>query len=342
MDLKTLSQHLGLSPTTVSRALNGYPEVSEKTRRRVLEAARSLNYRPNSAARRLATGKAAAIGFVMETGERVQTDPHFMEFLAGIGERASRAGLDIHIAPCPEGDMDATYRRLAATRQLDGVILSSPKYRDPRIALLHEIKLPFILHGRSEGIDTPYSWMDIDNAGAFHSAASLLVQMGHRRIGLINGPAGMTFADHREAGMRRALEEAGLAFDPALSSRHDMNEEYGYRATMRCLDGGDPPTALLCASIVVALGAIRALGDRNIAVGPGMSVIAHDDVFPYLRPEHFRVPLTCTRSSIRQAGVRVAERLSGIISGAEIEPQGEVWPVELVMRRSVAPPGGRH
>lgn len=337
VNLKALASHLNLSQTTVSRALNGYPEVSERTRAIVAEAANRLGYSPNQAARRLATGKAGAIGYVMTTGPEVQSDPHFMEFLSGVGEFAITHNFDIHIAPALPAREEATYRRLAATRQVDAVFVSAPVSRDRRIAILDELALPFIVHGRSEGTAAPYSFIDIDNEGGFRDAARLLIKLGHGRIALINGEERMTFADHRERGVRSALAEAGLAFDPRLKRNGAMTEAYGYRSSIELLDRSDPPTAFLCSSMIVALGVIRALTDRRLAPGKDISVIAHDDVFPYLKPENFRTPLTCVRSPIRKAGFRVAERLAAMLSGAEVGPVGETWPVELVVRDSIGP-----
>jgi LacI family transcriptional regulator len=261
-----------------------------------------------------------------------------MEFLTGLGEFATAKGIDIHIAPCPAKEETAAYRRLSSTRQVDGVFVSSPVSKDPRIELLRDISIPFIVHGRSEGVTTRYSFLDIDNISAFRDATKLLLELGHRRLGLINGERSATFAEHREIGMIKALEDAGLGQDPSLVKWAPMSEEHGYRSTISLLDSAEPPTALLCSSIIVALGAIRALGDRGVEVGKGMSVIAHDDVFAYLRPENFRVPLTCTRSSIRKAGYRIAERLTALIDGIEEPGLGEIWPVELIVRNSTARP----
>ncbi|RWH35640.1 MAG: LacI family transcriptional regulator, partial [Mesorhizobium sp.] len=95
MNLKQLSQRLALSQTTVSRALNGYPEVNEETRRRVIDAAKRHGYRPNPSARRLATGKTGMIGYVLPTGTTVDIDPHFVEFLSGLGDYARSHELDL-------------------------------------------------------------------------------------------------------------------------------------------------------------------------------------------------------------------------------------------------------
>ncbi len=337
VNLKELASHLGLSQTTVSRALNGYPEVSPRTRQMVSDAARRFGYRPNPAARHLATGKAGAIGYVMATGPDVQSDPHFMEFLSGVGEFALTHNLDIHLSPTLPQYEEPTYRRLASARQVDAVFVSSPVGKDRRISILQEIGLPFIVHGRSEGVGVPYDFLDIDNEGGFHDAARLLIDLGHRRIALINGNDGMTFADHRLRGYRRAMEAAGLPVEPRLTRRGVMTEAYGYRAAIELLDGENAPTAFLCSSIIVALGVVRALSDRSLEPGRKVSVIAHDDVFPYLKPENFRTPLACVRSPIRQAGYRIAERLSAKLAGDPAGDGGEVWPVELVVRPSIGP-----
>lgn len=118
MNLKQLSQLLGISQTTVSRALNGYPEVSAETRRRVMEAAEKTGYRPNAAAQRLATGKVGSIGLVMPVGEHHRSDVHFGEFLSGLGEEAARSGFHLVITPTePEKEREALrgWRRAAAS-----------------------------------------------------------------------------------------------------------------------------------------------------------------------------------------------------------------------------------
>ena len=336
MNLKQLSHMLELSQTTVSRALNGYPEVSEETRRRVMDAARRHGYRPNPSARRLATGKSGMIGYVLPTGAAVSIDPHFVEFLSGLGDYARSHDLDLVLSPADADDEETTYRRIAANRQVDAVYVSSPRPKDRRVALLSKLALPFIVHGRSEGLEADYPFIDIDNEGAFHEAARLLVQLGHRRIGLINGDCRETFAIHRERGVRRALAGSGLALDDRAVVSTVMTEENGYRAARRLLEAPERPTAILCSSLIMALGVQRAVGDLGLSVPGDLSLVAHDDVFAWLQPENFAVPLSTTRSSIRAAGARVAERLAARISGLEDGARGEVWPVDLVVRGSIA------
>jgi len=337
VNLKQLADILSLSQTTVSRALNGYPEVAEETRRRVIAAAKRYGYRPNPSARRLATGKAGMIGYVMPTGASVEIDPHFIEFLSGLGEYARTHELDLALSPTLVEEEETTYRRVVANKQVDAVYVSAPRPQDSRIRLLEQNNFPYIVHGRSEGLQFEYPFVDIDNDGAFHDAARLMVQFGHTRLALINGDATQTFAIHRERGVRRALGSFGLKLAEGDLHSVAMTEENGYRAARALLDREERPTAILCSSLHMALGVVRATRDLGLSIPGDVSLIAHDDVFPFLKPEGFPVPLTTTRSSIRAAGARIAERLAARIAGIENEPRGEVWKVDLIMGGSVAP-----
>jgi LacI family transcriptional regulator len=177
MKLKDLAAELGLSQTTVSRALNGFPEVNEATRQRVSEAASRLGYRANVSARRLATGRAGAIGVALPLQRSMHFGPHTAEFLSGIGERLAQYDIDILVTPLDADDEVPVYRRLAASRRVDAVVLSAPSPDDKRIAALTELGMPFIVHGRSE-VTVPHAWLDIDNESAFRRATSHLLDLG--------------------------------------------------------------------------------------------------------------------------------------------------------------------
>jgi LacI family transcriptional regulator len=336
VNLKQLSNMLSLSQTTVSRALNGYPEVSEETRRRVVDAAKRHGYRPNPSARRLATGKAGMIGYVMPTGDSVDIDPHFVEFLSGLGDYARAHELDLVLSPTAVDEEETTYRRIVANKQVDAIYVSSPLPADRRIVLLNHLAIPYIVHGRSEGLGFDYPYLDIDNEAAFHDAARLLIQLGHRRVALVNDEITKTFAIHRERGARRALAASGLTLAPQYVFSAPMTEENGYRAARALLGQSESPTAIVCSSMIMALGIVRAARELGLEIPRDLSLVAHDDVFHYLKPESFPVPLTTTRSSIRLAGQRIAERLAARMSGLEVGPRAELWPVDLVVRGSIA------
>lgn len=337
MNLKELSERLGLSQTTVSRALNGYPEVNEATRERVLKAAIQTGYKPNKAAQRLATGKARSIGLVMQSAPEIGGDPHFSEFLSGLAEEAVRHDFHFVMAPAAPDDELNAIKRLIASGYVDAIFLAHVVDPDPRVDLLRSSSIPYLLHGRIMGDQHDYPYLDVDNEGAFHKATRLLLQLGHRRFALLNGMERFTFAMRRKIGTEKALAEAGLSLAPNLVQHSVMSDQAGLRGMERFLAGPNPPTAVLCASTALALGALRAINKAGLRLGKDISLIAHDDVLTMLRPEDFSVPLTTTRSSLRSAGIRVAQRLISKLEGRQDFPNQELWDAELIVRASTGP-----
>jgi LacI family transcriptional regulator len=337
VNLKQLSELLGLSQTTVSRALNGYPEVNEATRERVLQAVRETGYRPNKAAQRLATGKAGSLGLVMPTAPGHQSDVHFGEFLAGLGEEAVRHDFHFVIMPADPDDEVAALRRLAISGNVDALFVAYMRGHDPRLPMLKSLSTPFVVHGRSHGTEPDYPYLDIDNEAAFYDAAKLMLQLGHKRFALMNGPEHLDFAIRRKQGLESALAERGLHLNEYCISHTLMTDEQGLVAMEQFLQLPDRPTAILCSSTVLALGAIRAVNQAGLKLGEDISLIAHDDVLPLLKPENFSVPLTTTRSSLRSAGARIAQRLIGTVKQTGSFPEQELWKTELIVRGSTGP-----
>jgi LacI family transcriptional regulator len=335
MKLREFAKQLGLSPTTVSRALSGYPEVSEVTRARVAEEAVRLGYRPNVNAVRLKTGRAGAIGVVMgRAGEF-----HFAEFMAGMAERLVAEDTDILVIPMADPDHNdemQLYRRLVESQRVDAIIVHSPRPNDERIALLHKLGMPFLVHGRSD-IDVPHAWLDIDNEGAVRRATSHLIDLGHTRIAMINGRPGATYALHRDKGYREALQSRGIELDPQLIASGNFTDELGFRFARSLLEQANPPTAIVAGSMMTALGVYRAVRSLGLQVGREVSVVAHDDVFPYLTADNMAPSLSATRSSMRAAGTRCADLVLQLVSGRSPLEIHELWPVELILRESTAP-----
>ncbi len=337
MNLKQLAKHLNLSPTTVSRALNGYPEVRAETRRRVDEEARKVGYRPNPHAMRLATGRSHAIGHVLPSDRILMIDPHFSDFIAGAGDVYSANGFDVMLHVGGSEAEETVYKRYAQSGAVDGVVVMGPRLNDFRIALLTELDLPFIVHGRAGDLEEGYAWLDIDNRGAFRQATKLLIDLGHRRIGLINGNEAMTFATHRRQGYEDALTACGLNADPAIMTSDAMTEVNGYLQTKRLLSSANRPSALLFSSMLFVSGAMRAAHELGLQIGTEVSLIAHDDGLPFLNAEGLVPSLTTMRSSIRAAGSRVAELLIEMIKNPASAQPHELWNVDLIVRGSTGP-----
>ncbi|NVK46631.1 MAG: substrate-binding domain-containing protein [Rhodobacteraceae bacterium] len=339
MNLKELSTLLGLSQTTVSRALNGYPEVSEVTRDKVMKAAKQHNYTPNIRARGLATGRNHAVGHVIPLStEHEVVNPVFTDFIAGASEIYARENYDMMLTIVPDKTEAEAYRKIAAKGSVDGVIVHGPKANDPRIALLREIGMPFVVHGRS-GIaeESEYSWVDMNNTRAFERATQFLIDLGHRRIGLLNGLENMDFAIKRREGYRDALISAGLKERKELCYSSEMTEEYGFSATLEMLALNKPPTAILASSIIVGFGVRRALDTAGLKIGKDVSLIVHDDDLSYLRNGAAEPIYTATRSSVRMAGRICAEILMEQISDPKRPMRHVLLDAELIIGHTTGP-----
>ncbi len=338
MRLKELSEILGLSQTTVSRALNGYPEVSETTRERVVRAARKFNYSPNSSAKRLATGRAMMIGHVIPaSAQHEMINPIFGDFVAGASAGLADEGYDMMISRVADEDQENAYRRLITRGAIDGLIVQGPKMNDPRIAMLNAMEVPYVVHGRATGVTAPYSWVDVNNKRSFLRATDFLLDLGHRRIALVNGLEEMDFADRRRQGYCEALSARGIAPDPMLMHSEEMTEAYGYRTATHLLQLPDPPTAILTSAMIPAIGVRRAIAHQGLVMGRDVSVITHDDNLSYLRNGD-EVPIfTATRSSVRLAGEIAAAMLIDIITDAVAQPITRLLEAELVVGGSTGP-----
>ncbi|WP_223476687.1 LacI family DNA-binding transcriptional regulator [Oricola indica] len=315
MNLKELSEQLGLSQTTVSRALNGYPEVSEETRRRVEAFARKMNYQPNSNARRLATGKSYTIGHVVPLSDHDMINPHFSDFIAGAGEIYNRRGYDMLISVVNADTEKSVYESLSRNRRVDGVIVHGPRVKDDRLTILRKLKLPFVVHGRTSDPEDSFSWVDVNNRRAYHKAATYLLEAGHRRIGLINGWEYMTFALKRREGLETALRQNGIEPDPEIMVSSEMIEPNGHGAMKAFLAHRDPPTAVLCSSMLTAMGASRAVHESGMELGRDISLIGYDDCLSFLPAAGEYPSMTVMQSSIRLAGKHCADMLIDLIDG---------------------------
>src|SRR5690606_6839235 len=263
--------------------------------------------------------------------------PHMSEFMAGLGSKLAEQEMDIVVTIVESyADEIAAYRRAASSQKVDAVILHSPTVNDERAALLSELKIPFVLHGRTN-ISTPVAWLDIDNTSALERATGHLLDLGHRRIALLNGLKGRTFAEHREIGYLAALSARGVPFDPALMGNSVFTDEVAFRTAQAMLELRPRPTAFLAGSMMTALGVFRAIRQAGMELGTDVSMIAHDDVFPYLNADNMYPSMSTTRSSIRQAGMRIGDLVLQVLGGKPSDAVHELWPVELVLRESSGP-----
>ncbi len=331
MSLRRIATSLGVSVTTVSRALAGYPDVASATRTRIAAEARRIDYRPNQVARRLRSGRSGTIGLVVPA-EPGSFDLFFLALIGAIGPLLARQGLDLVMMGAPAGAAEAAaYRHLVEQHRVDGLIVARTRRHDARIRLLLDRGIPFVTHGRTETA-RPYAHLDIDGEQAFREATERLLGFGHAQIALLNAPPVYMFARHRAAGWRAALAAAGAAPGPALHA--EPTEENGHRLMSALLARRDPPTAVLCVTDRMAVGALHAIASAGLRAGRDISLIGYDDL-PIAR--YTDPPLTTLEQPIEQMARRMVEMLVAQLDGAPAAGLAEVWPARLIARRSDGP-----
>lgn len=341
--LKDIGEELGLSVATVSRALNGFPEVNAATRERVQRTAERLDYRPNRSARRLVTGRSGMVGMIVKIGANLRAEQTFMESLTGLTAALAARDVDLVLAVDQGADPVEAYARMLSRDVIDGFILNAPERNDPRVDFLQSRQVPFVMHGQCRA-EAAYPFYSIDNIAAAAEAVQLLVALGHRRIAFLNGLTRFAYAADRRSGYLAAMAQAGLAVPSWTLAEDEPSSDYGYRAALSLLAGqnGPPPTAILCASTLVAEGVMAAARDRGLRVPADLSVIAHDDALPLLRAINFEPALTVTRAPLREASVPLANALVDVIEGADPRGLQTLARAELIVRGSTgpAPEGG--
>ena len=335
MTLKELALRLGLSPTTVSRALNGYPEVNADTRARIEVAAREHGYRANTMARKLATGRSMAIGHVVPLSNHQMINPIFAEFMAGASEIYSSEGYETLLTAVPEANEVQSYRELARRRSVDGLIVHAPRLNDPRVDLLRELELPFVLHGRSIELDDRPVYLDINNRRSFELATNYLIDLGHTRFALLNGMETISFARRRRQGFEQALDAQGMRAPATRMVNMEMTETNAYDVTSKWLAEPEHPTAILTSSTISALGVARAVRDAGMELGVDVSLITHDDDLSFMANVGNPPPFTALKSSIRDAGATCARMLIDHIAGKKVS--SAIWDCEFVEGRSTGP-----
>lgn len=276
VSIARLALHLGLSQGTVSRALNNYPDISAKTRDRVSAAARELGYRPSSAARRLARGTIETIGFVLPSRAGHLSDPFLAEILDGLAAELAENDWDLLVAAVPEGhDGVEVMNRLISSGKVSGFVLTRTRRQDRRVDFLRQSGMPFVVHGRTDDA-TDYSWLDIDNEKAFIDAVQYLAGRGHTRIALLGGDIEMNYAWQRRTGFLKAVAALGGPFDPAFVVDNVLNGHQAGIAMAGLLDLPAPPTAIVCVTDNVAIGAMHAIQRKGLQVGRDVAVIGYD------------------------------------------------------------------
>lgn len=317
----------GVSHQTVSRVLNDHPNVSDRTRMRVLAAIQELGYRPNRAARALATGRSDTVGIIAQ-GSTLY-GPASMQ--TAFGQAAADAGFAVTAASVRELNAQSISRAVDGllAQRVAGIAVLAP-VATPDVALASIAQdLPVVLI--DAGGDAGRSVVCVDQALGARLATEHLLGLGHATVWHVSGPAGWFDSMGRVEGWRQALEDAGREVPPLLPA--DWTAAAGYDAGQVVARMPDV-TAVFAANDHLALGILRALGERGRRVPEDVSVVGFDDV-----PEsaYFRPPLTTVRQDFAALALTALDVLLGHVNGDSVQRRTTIRP-ELVVRSSTAPP----
>ncbi len=334
--IRDVAREAGVSIATVSYVLNNTKHVSEETRRKVLEAARRLGYRPSNIARGLRARRSHTLGYSWHPMPGGQINVILDTFLESMAAAAARR--DYHILAYPTSTLSdevSFYQEVLEAERVDAFVLSNTNYDDPRIRFLMETGVPFVAFGRANP-DWDFPWVDVDGAAGMRKAVAHLVALGHQRIAFIAWPEGSLSGEERLRGYREGMAAAGLSLRDEWIVRGEASHDVGYQAAreLMALPPSLRPTAIIAVMDLMAVGAINALLDQGIRVGQDVAVVGFDDIplARYLRPS-----LTTLCQPIAEIGERVIDMVLTLLEGEEPEARHVLLEPELVVRASTQP-----
>lgn len=331
--LADIARELGVSKMTVSRAINNDPLVSTKTRERVLEISRRLNYQPNIFARALATNRSHLIGVIVPD----LMHSYFAEILHGIGIVARATKLQIVISNSEE-HIDREISEVEALRsRTDGLIiapcLSQSKMNFYQQMIDDDSKI-VLIDRTLEGLGCPM--VSTDDLAVGTLATEHLIQLGHRKIGHLRGTTTST-SKKRLEGYKRALEKHNLPIEKNLVRECGLMEADGYRAMQAWIKGGSLPTAIFAVNDPAAIGAMQALEEAGISIGEDIAILGSGNIH---YGDMLRVPLSTVSWSRGEMGQSAARLLIQMIENngngksKELQDQKVILAPSLVIRKS--------
>ncbi len=323
--LDDLARLSGVSRATVSRVINGGP-VSEQTRLKVLEVLESHQYRPNLAARSLASGRTGVIGVVMHVDPPLLfEDPYFATLLHGLSDVLSEraAGMMLWLG---NRSKEETLSRILGMGLLDGVVVTADMLDDPLVDGLLVSPLPTVLIGHRR-TDRDASYVDVDNVNAAETMTRHLIDIGRTRIGHITGRRGTVAAEDRLRGYLNAMHRAGLSTE-GLIAEGDFNRPSGAECAIQLMDAG--ADAIFASNDATAAGALETLRARGLIVPDDVALAGFDDL-PFA--SELDPPLTTIRQGVHGQGSEAARALLELLESPRT-PRRVLFPTELVIRQS--------
>lgn len=325
--LEAVANAAGVSRATVSRVINGSPNVSERVVKAVQAEIDRMNYVPNLAARSLASRRTYAIALVVpETADRLFTDPFFSAVVQGVAKQLSETDYTLNLVVSADPRPEKT-RRYLLGGNVDGALIVS-HHRDDGLFAEPPASLPIVFGGRPVGDDASGWFVDVDNAQGARDATDHLISRGRRRIAIIAGPQDMAAGVDRLRGWRQSLEAADLPAD--LIEFGDFSPASGAAAMRRLLERSDPIDAVFATSDQMAAGAYPVIRDAGLRIPDDIAVVGFDNDVYGLSTEP---PLTTVDQPAVELGQAMSRVLLGRIAGEAMD-RVTVLPTQLIVRAS--------
>ncbi|MGD8457565.1 MAG: LacI family DNA-binding transcriptional regulator [Anaerolineales bacterium] len=329
--LADVAKEAGVSPQTVSRAINDKGEISTETKERILEIAQRLGFRPNYIARSLVKKQTTTLGIIVPD----ITNPFFSEIVRGVEDCARTHSYNVFLCNTDEvPEREETSLDSLIEKQVDGIVLCSSRLGEKElINRIEEFSFAILvnreIHPPHENIGT----LIFDDAMGTQRAVEYLVQQGHRSISFLAGPQISRSGQKRLEGYYASMNNSGLTTDPALVHHCEPGIEGGQSVGRILLEEHPEVTAILCYNDLVAIGAIQAGQANNRKVPDDLSIIGCDDIpmASLIRPS-----LTTLQMSIREAGCTAMQSLINLIEGRKPGELNRVFPQKLVIRESTS------
>ncbi|MDP9821645.1 LacI family DNA-binding transcriptional regulator [Nocardioides massiliensis] len=328
--LATVAARAGVSRQTVSNAINNPALLAEDTLAKVERAIADLGYSPNLAARTLRTRTTRLIGLPFEPAQEGTANALMDRFVHTLVEATREMGYHVLLFASDPTDSERGYARMLRSTAVDAFVVTDTYRGDPQVEYLQQRGALFVAFGRPwDQAEAIHPWVDVDGAAGVAQATSHLADRGHEVIAWLGWTADQPIGEDRRAGWMGTMRARGLS-TTRLSVRGDGTMEYGRRATHALIDARKP-TALVCVSDTVAMGAMRALHERGLVAGRDVAVVGFDDsqVAQTVSPA-----LTSVRQPLEEVALGIGERLEKLLNHRPIEEPGLLLQPTLVVRET--------
>lgn len=330
--IKDIAKKAGVSPSTVSRVIADSSRISPETKKKVRAVMKALNYQPNMMARGLIRRSSQTLGLVLSrSAESAFLNPFFPEVIRGISSVTQRYHYHLMLATAENhAEESKECLKMWGEKRVDAVILLAARVNDELIQSLVREDCPFVVIGRVPEMPLIPS-VNNDNIQASYSAVRHLLELGHRRIALLNGPEEYTFCQDRYTGYCIAHREFGVEPEASLVRNGSLTPDDGYLLTQSLLMSDTPPTAIFAVDDLLAFGVYRAVKENQWIIPDDLSVIGfNDDPFASM----IDPPLTTIRIPIYAMGVNAAEIIIQRLQDKDFIPSQRILSSELIPRKS--------